>query len=166
MRLLHFTLIALLPWAAAPSAALRGVETGARCAGIPEIETALGSKLRGTSERQNTPAFNLHFDGSYHERASVISYICKTGAVTSQIIDTRFESEQEALVFFTDRHREFSEQFGPPYKDPDEPRIAEIADATDVPVRRFATWVLDKRVVSVMLSLQDGKQWQVLVSGP
>ena len=166
MRLFRFTLIALLPWVAAPSAALRGVETGAPCAGIPEIEAALGSKLRGRSGQQSTPPFNLHFDGSFHGRAAAISYTCEAGVVKSQIIDVRFDDEREALAYFSDRHREFTKRFGPPDKDPDEPRISEISESTGVPVRRFSTWVRDERVVSLMLSREDGKQWQVLVSGP
>ena len=166
MSLFRFTTIAMLLLAAAPASALRGVEAGAPCAGLSEIEAALGSKLRGSSDEQKTGEANVYFDGFFHGKVASISYTCEAGAVERQIIDVRFADEHEALVYFSDRHRELSEQFGPPHKDPDEPRIAEIADATGVPVRRFATWVLGERVVSLMLSPEDEKQWQVLISGP
>jgi hypothetical protein len=166
VRPLRITLIALLSWMAAPAFALRGVETGTQCARIPEIETSLGSKPLGSSEVQSTGASNFYFQGLSHERAAAISYTCEGGSVTSQTVDVRFEDEGEALVYFTDRHRELSEFFGPPYKDPDEPRIADIAESTGLPVRRFAMWVQGKRVVSLMLSPHDAKQWQVLISGP
>ena len=106
-----------------------------------------------------------HTFGGYEAGADITSEDTHTSPDVAYKPDPD-PDEHEALAYFSDRHREFSEQLGPPHKDPDEPRIAEIADATGVPVRRFATWVLGERVVSLMLSPEDEKQWQVLISGP
>jgi hypothetical protein len=161
VRLTSFALLVLMP---GQSLALRGVAPGSPCSALHGIESALGSKLLGESPRDTS--ISLFFEGRHRSQSSSISYTCESGAVVSQIISTEFNEEREAALFFSESSRELRAEFGEPHKDLDEPRTRQAEQDLGVPVRRFTSWVIGARVISLMLTQESQARWQVVISGP
>ena len=149
----------------APASALRGVEPGATCQGAAKIEAELGS-----IQRRETPK-SVWFDGQHLGHKVLIGYTCEAGVIVAQLISFKFTSEQEAMLSFADVKRSLTSDFGSASNDADPNTISAMqresstTQITGLPVQRFATWVIDQRVVSLMLSGRKDS-WELIVQGP
>ena len=149
---------------AAPATALRGVQPGATCVQAEQVERKLGSKRHGSSSSKDKRFF---FDGNHLGQEALISYGCESRTVTKQLIAIKFADENEARVEFEDFKRALAADHGQPYKDADEPTISDMREDPQfgLPVERFVVWVIEKRVITLMLSGQ-GSSWELVVQGP
>jgi hypothetical protein len=149
-----------------PAFALRGVLPETECERLSEVEASLGSTLLGTLPREPTNSYSIIFKGRSHGREASISYRCESGKTTSQLIAIKVESEYDGQAIFSDWHRELSSKFGLPFKDLDEPSVAELEEAVDHPTRRVAIWVIGERVINLTLWGGTKETWEVVVAGP
>jgi len=160
-------LLLALSLVAKDASALRGVIPGTPCDSLIGLEARLGSSLRGSLPTDlSGELITLFFDGSSHGRSALISYRCESGRVSSQQIVFGASSEKEGHTLFSDWHRRLSDEFGPPFKDLDEPTLNAMHDMRTDPTRRFASWGKSSQVINLALWLAENGTWEVVVHGP
>ncbi len=159
------TLIVVLH--AVPALALRGVDPGSSCKHAEEVEQQLGSTRRGGASIDETHR-TLFFAGRHLGEDAFMAYSCASGTVTRQLIKIQLDHEEQARATFDDLKRGLSADYGAPFKDVDEPTLAdrnESASDSELPIERFVVWQLSKRVITLMLSGHEAT-WELLISGP
>jgi len=157
--------IALAVCLGTPAEALRGVSLDTKCEAVQRIETGLGSKLKGVLPRESTEPRKFFFDGTHLGYASVISYDCEAGVVTSQLITAQFSSEKESQVAFSEFRRALVAEFGSPSQDADEPAISALRPPEGSVPLRFTSWFREGRTVGLMLTGEE-ETWELVLLGP
>jgi len=160
---------------AAPAQALRGIEPGSKCELLDQVEQNLGSKRRG-SFPDDGPRRSIFFEGTHLGRDALISYRCREDVVLFQLIFIKLSDQYEAQLAFTEFKEALVTLYGQPRTDADEPTIAamelilsnfhsEFGFDRSLPLFRFASWFVDKRLIHVMLRGEE-QSWELVFQGP
>ena len=165
MKKLTLVPIVLTVCLATSAEALRGVNPGTKCEAVQRIEVGLGSKLKGVLPRGSAEPSSIFFDGTHLGYAALISYECKTGVVTSQMITAHFSSEKESEVAFSEFRRALVAEFGSPSQDADEPTVSAARPPEGPVPLRYTSWSKEGHFFGLMLS-GEHQTWDLTFLGP